>query len=367
MVLETLLWIGAGSMFALFGSIGLFTLWLAVTKRRADRHRTEVRERLRTALFDRQEWADPGWEKWVASLSPTEKVALGRLIERYLRLITGPQREPLLAVARELQVGEDAVSQLDSPNKTLRLTALATLTVLDHPVTVDRLLETCTDRRDTREAAARLIYERRTEFTRPSEWGTKLLLWEGEQPLTVYGLETLALLNSGKSTPLLGHGQTYSPIWSPSLLVQTCTVLAHCQSVEPPSAFDWVFPLLEHEEPSVRAAAVGVFAQQGWRRELRNRLDIAALFADPSPVVRTATYELLTGWGDRQARELLEWAVIDEADQRCQMIAVRGLALLAATPRREQPAWPESAWNWHRAELEVTTETRLQATTKALL
>ena len=338
------------------GFVGLaaVTMGRSVGGRRSDRIREEARARVRGQLLERIETGRTDWDRWIAQLEYIERRELQAVLERYLRLVRGSQREVFQEVAAALELGERADAALDSDDEVARLQAIATLTVLSDPIGLDRLLETCTGDRDSREAAARLLYERREEFEAPAEWGTRLLLWEGDEPLTVWGLQTLAALNSHGSTPLLAQAGSYAPSMRRALLIQVCRVLSQCQTVEEPAAFEWLSELLEHEEPAVREAAVRAFTRQGWRRELRDLFEPAARIGDPDPRVRRATYEVLTTWGDRRSREMLEWAVVGEPDRHCQLAAIRGLVALEPEADRDQPGWPSETWAWVRADLEAT-------------
>ena len=340
------------------GFVGLVavTMGRSVGGRRSDRIREEARARVRGELLERIETGRTDWDGWIAELDHVERQALQSVLERYLRLVRGSQRAAFQDVATALELGERADAALDSDDQVVRLRAIATLSVLSYPIQLDRLLETCVDQRDTREAAARLLYERREEFDAPAEWGTRLLLWEGDEPLSVRGLQTLAALNSRGATPLLTQAASHAPSMRRALLIQVCRVLSQCQTVEDPSACEWIEPLLGHEEPAVREAAVRAFTRQGWRGTLRELLDPAARLADPDPRVRRATYEVLAGWGDDRSREMLEWAVAAEPDRHCQLAAIRGLVALDPDAHRDQLGWPVETWAWVRADMEATGE-----------
>jgi len=152
--------------------------------------------------------------------------------------------------------------------------------------------------------------------------------------------------------------------WSETILEQVCTVLQSCQTTLGPEWFEWVLALLTHENPRVRAAAIQAFRQTGWRDDFRERIPFRTLLADQARV-RRATYEVLAYWGDEDARQLLEWAVIDEDDARAQLLAVRALASLEVEvdPDQEQPAWPDQSWDWVRAEIRAAERRRLPSRT----
>ncbi|WP_096391311.1 HEAT repeat domain-containing protein [Halopenitus persicus] len=347
----------AGGLFVVFGALSVLAIGLAAWKRRVDTITARSRETVRETLFERQKRSHPEWERWTESLSATERDCLIAVLDRYLRVVEGEQRETFLDVAAALDLGERSDAALDRSAVVPRLRALARLAMLDHPLTVDRLLETCSDTQRTREAAARLLYERRDEYENAAELGSKLILWDGQEPITIYGLETLADLNTGGETPLLHQAADAVPVWRQSILIQTCFVLEHTEQIDPDAPIDWLFPLLEHESPTVRTAAVRAFKQQGWRDAVRTRLDLRSLITDNAANVRRATYDVLTYWGDEQSRDYLEWATITEADERCQLVAVRGLQSLE-TPREGygDQIGLRKAWEWVEAELAVSDQ-----------
>jgi len=134
------------------------------------------------------------------------------------------------------------------------------------------------------------------------------------------------------------------------VLEQACAVLGHCQATGYETYFEWILPLFDHENPRVRAGAIQAFRQQGWRPRFRARIPFRDLLTDADEHVRRSTYRVLAEWGDQQARQLLEWAVIDEDDSRCQLTAVRALATLDSDPETNSSDWPTTSWEWVRAE-----------------
>lgn len=323
--------------------IGLVTYGLSVQRDRRDELRGDARDRVRGELFDRLGREEPGWESWVGRLSRRERRELRELLDGLLRDLHGRERARLVDLGLALGIDERARANLGSERIHDRLRALAWLALLEEPVDEERLFETCADDPRTRAAAARLLYV--CDRPRAGELGTSLLIWEGSRPLSVFGLDTLYVLNRAGSTPLLYRGSTAAGDWDPALLVQVCTVLRHCPSTDAPTeAFDWLRALLAHESPTVREAAIGAFAGRGWRPALRERIDAEALVADPDPSVREAAYGLLAAWGDRPAVELLERAVRGEEDDRCRLAAVRALY------GNGIDAGDGRTWAWVRAE-----------------
>ncbi len=350
----TILVIAAATITTAFGLLCLIALGTSIRLSRATRKKKRTRERVRTELFDRLTRGEPNWNEWVAGLSRTEQTELAGVVERYLRTVSGSERESYLAVAEELQMGERADATLDTRPVIPRLRALARLSVLSYPISEQRLLDTSLDDHRTREAAARVLAERRDEFDNPRPLGTALLIWDGRTPMTARGLKTLFDLNEEQPLTLLSQGMWGAENWHPTVLIQVCTVLEACQTPVRASYFDWLVRLFEHDDPAVRAAAVRAFGGVGWREDLRERIPYRQLVTDDDPRVRRATYRTLSRWGDQRATDLLEWAVIDEDDERAQLLAVKALATLEGEPDETQPGWPDAAWNWVRAERRVT-------------
>lgn len=351
----------ASLVLAAFLVVGTTTVGLSYYKQRAETHRQHARQRVRAQLFDNQRAENPNWGTWITGLSGLERRELEDLLEQYLRMLDGSERQLYHDLALAVGMGDRAAAQLDRSATVPRLRALARLSLLSYPLDRQRLFETCLDTRRTREAAARLVAERPAEFDNPGTVGTVLLLWEADRSLTPYGQETLYDLTNGRPAPLLIRAQRDVTEWSPELLGAVCSVLEHSHPSGTDHQFEWVFPLFEADNPRVRAAAIKVFKRHGWRHQLRSRIPFRQLVTDEAPYVRRTTYQVLTYWGDERARQLLEWAVIDEDDPRCQLTAVRALAVLDANPTTTHRAWPTASWQWVRAELAVAEQLQFPA------
>lgn len=338
---------------ALFLLLSMGAIATSVRERRMDKKREAARKRVRSSLFGRAAKDEPDWESWIGDLSTTERTQLADIIEHYLRTLRGGGQETFLAVAHALDMGVAADEQLDDSSILTRLQALARLTVLDYPIDEQRLLATCLENRRTRETAARLLYERRDEFANPEALGTALLIWDGHHPMGIRGLETLHDLNSTDPVALFSQGFWGVHRWRPTVVVQVCTVLQACRIRRMAPIHEWVFTLFDHWNPRLRAAAIRAVRSVGHRNDVRSRIPFTQLITDEDPRVRRSTYKVLAAWGDTRAKGLLEWAVIDEEDQRAQLVAIRALASLEEEPDAEQPGWPDTAWDWVRAERAV--------------
>jgi len=356
---ELLLLVASVGFGGTFVALAAVTMGVSVRGRRRDRRRVKGRESVRRELLEYAYSEDREWESWLKTLSGRERAQLEPVLERYLRTVSGRDRERFLELASVIELGRRADEALDTTDVPRRLQALSTLAVVEHPVEIERLVETCSDNRRTREGVARLLYERRHEYDAPAAAGTELMLAEGTEPLTIYGMETLFDLNRGRETPLLALASERAGEWNPAVLVQVCRVLEFCQITAADASFEWLLALFEHETPAVRASAVRVLKGQGWRRSLREELPYRTLIGDDDPEVRQAVYETLAYWGDADARQLLEWAVVDESDPRCQLVAIRGLVSMGADPAVEHRGWPVTAWRWIEAEFAVDSSKRL--------
>lgn len=332
-----------------WAGIAATSLATSVWYYRRSHQRLATRQRVRKELFDRRREADPDLQTWIEGLSSRERRELESVVERYLRTVSGDERAIYLDIAGKLDMGERALEQLAQSAVIPRLRALARLTVLAYPVETDRLLQTCLDTRETREATARLLLTRRNEYDQAQSLGTALLLWDGRSPMTARGLETLSGLNEEDPLTLLFQGYWAHDRWDQTTIVQVASVLEYCRTPADKEWFSWLFDLFDREEPAVRAAAVRAFGEMGWRDDLRAEIPFRALVTD-NPNVRRSTYRLLARWGDDRAHDLLEWAVIDEDDDRAQLLAVTALAWLEGDPDPEQPGWPTASWAWVRAE-----------------
>lgn len=350
--------VAAVVVFAAYVAMTVGATALTWYHRRRTRRRDHRRDALRAALFDRVDREDPALDDWIAGLAGEDRDLLADVVVGYLRTIRGADRGPYLAAAEALWLGERAEAALDAADPLDRVEALSTLAVLAYPIDIDAVEAAAVDRR-TRECAARLVLERRDEIDHHRHRGTRLLIGDGDEPLSVYGLGTLESLTTGRESPLLALADAQSERWHPDLLVQVCRVVEHAEQLDPDAPLDWLFPLLEADDPAVRAAATRAFTHLGHRRDLRRRIPINALLADESPRVRRATYETLAYWGDAVARDRLTWSVISEDDPRAQLVAIRGLLSMGADPDRDSPGWPTEAWAWIDAELAVSDRRRL--------
>lgn len=345
---EAVLLVVAASIAVVTAGLGILTLvmtwWNRRTRRRIDKTREQVQERLFGQLFE----SEPDWDGLIADLSPVEREQLHELVEAQLRRFRGTEYDRLCNLARKLGIPAEAKDNLETGQNRFR--ALTWLALLGEPVERRRLQDCCTERRRHRDGAARLLFE--SDQPEGPTVGTGLLLRDGSRPLSAFGMDTLYRLNNGDQTPLLAKAPSNVATWNSQLLIQVLTVLRYCSIREPVEQLDWLLELLDHDSPQIRAATVGVIERHGWRDPFQSQIDIAELLADPEPSVRYDVYHLLASWGSEQSARWLNQA-LESADGREMLAVVRALS---RHPRASLPAAtgrPEPFVEWVQAEADI--------------
>lgn len=326
------------------GVLGGVTVLLSVLRGRRDRRRARTREQVREDLLDRLFEPDPDWDQWVQQLSTSERRELRWVIDAYLRRFRGTERESLCALAAALDIPSDARADLAEGRD--RFASLTWLTALKEPVEFAVLEGHCTETPRLRAAAARLLHEAGDEVEAADRRATELLVGDGEQPLSVFGLDTLYRLNRGVATPLLSIAAADADTWGLRFRIQALTVLRFCQAEAPDEHFEWILPLLGHESPRLRTAASLALEGHGWRSALRPQIDLDGRFRDPELTVRQAIYYALAAWGDESSAKWLEWGLFTEGTERGRLTVVRALTAhrrVESLPTAETIA-PYRAW-----------------------
>lgn len=360
MIVRAVQW-GALALAVLFVVLCLVTIGMSVARNWRERRRRQLERRLRPQILRNVVADDPDWNAQAASFSRREQSAARRVIERLLRDVRGSDSAALFAAARAFGMGSIARERFVSGSPVERKLAANWLALTDHPVTATEILQHATGNQGVREAAARIFVRRQEEFAGASEWGTRLLVWEGDEVLSVHGVDTLYRLNNRGATALLTTGHSYVDSWDPDLTIQVLTVLAKSQLISSPTGFRWIIALTRHDEPTIRAAAFRVFTQLGWNDQVREHAPIEAGLADPEPVVRRATYGVLAGWGDAESRDRLVAALETETNDRARLDLCRTLARHGYELPEEGPYW-----RWATASLRAASGTR-ERTPEALL
>jgi hypothetical protein len=326
---ETVLLLVAAGIAVLTVGFGVITLAMAWWNRRQRRRTETIRERMQEQLFEELFKPDPDWDELIADLSPAEREQLRQVVEAHLRRLRGSEYDRLCTLARKLGIQAEAKQDIDAGRDRFR--ALTWLALLGEPVESSRLEDCCTDSRQHREGAARVLFE--SDQPDGAAVGTELLLWDGSRPLSAFGMDTLYRLNNGAQTPLLSMVPANMAAWNSQLLVQVLTVLRYCSISEPAEQLEWLLDALDHESPQVRAATVGVIERHGWREPFQSQIDISALLDDPEPAVRYDVYQLLASWGSDQSAEWLQRGF--ETDKDREMLAV--VRALSRHPRASLP------------------------------
>jgi len=337
-----LLWIALGLLVALVVTAGA-TIGRSVRGSIADRRREAATERIQPALFERLARNDPDWTAWLAECSPTERRVLESEVDRLLRSFTGTDRDQVRALAKQLELGRRAEQPFDVGDRIRRLEALSWLALLDYPIDVDRLRKRCSSDPDERAAVARVFYEH--DVPDASAVGTRLLV-RTDDPLPLFGRDTLYRLNETDPTALLETGISRWTDWSDALLAQALETLQYCDPADTDAPLEWVFSCLSHETPTVRAAAIGALGTYAWHPDIQSRLDIVWLVADPDPRVRRATYRHLSEWGDADDVQTIVNTAAAESDDRALLIVADELTERLQADDRDLPPRLRQCLDW---------------------
>ncbi|PSP55201.1 hypothetical protein BRC82_06760 [Halobacteriales archaeon QS_1_67_19] len=264
-----------------------------------------------------------------------------------MRQLQGDWRRKLQALATELGFDADRLRKgVTSEQLYETLRTLSWLAPLDRPRVVDAALRTCTWSPRVRTALARVLYEH--DDPRATRTGVELLLWDGIEPLSVFGVDTLYHISNRDPSYLLSVAQSDADEWSDALLVQVLQTVRNCETTIDPNAIEWVISYLDRDSPEVRAEALEVIAQYGWSSLLWSQIDPETHLADRSPLVRRAAYRLVGAFGDEAAIDSLAAAVKRDPDDRARLVGVRQLRetdwRIDADLDRSSKFW--QAWRW---------------------
>ncbi|WP_331234246.1 hypothetical protein [Natronorarus salvus] len=343
--------IGLGSVVLL---VGTMTLVLAVRKQRKA-HRVEAVKPVTTAeLLSRLNEANPFWEDWVTGLSTPERTAVREVGKRLLPQIHGDERVKLQRLVYVLgSTPERLQDDLESGDLYRTLRALSWLALLEYPLAVNTALRTCTWNRNVRTATARVLYE--NHDPRAKRTGVDLLLWDGREPLSIFGLDTLYRIVIRKPEYLLSIADQEHGEWEDAVLIQVLTVLQYCQSGISPSSLAWIPLCLDHESPEVRAAALSTLAEYAWNQQLREAVYIEDHLIDSSPDVRRVAYVVYGRWNSDLGE--LATVVQDEPDDLARLVGVRVLYTHSAREKpADSPEALERTWRWVEAERTAVLE-----------
>jgi len=323
---------GAG-LGAVLAVVAAAVLASAVRGRRVDARRADVADSVRRGLQARLGADAPDWASWVADLSAVERTVLEAELVDHAAFVDGAYRTELLAAARALGVGERAKRTVESGPGHERRRALTTLVALSFPVESAWLRDVEPATRAEREAVGYLLgVDPDPEDRRV---GVDLLL-SGES-LSVFGVHALYRLVETDPAVLLERLDR-DPVLAPEPAAGALLALGATDPVTRSVPLSGVLFYLVHPEATVRRRACAVLAAYGWRRDVRERVPLWALFDDDDPDVRLAAYRLLASWGDERATSRLRRALHREPDDRVRRLGRRSLA--AALDRQEPPDGP---------------------------
>jgi hypothetical protein len=300
--------------------IGLATLAISAYRYRHEKRQRELRPAMTNELFSRLNDDDPDWETWVTGLSNVERDAARSATERLLRQVRGAERHELGRLAAALGVDRERLSQdVESGELYRTLRALTWLALVEYPSVVDRAIERCTGDRAVRTALARVLYE--NNDPRASREGVDLLLGEGAEALSVFGLDTLYRIVHRDPTHFLDLAKEGHEEWSDRMLLQVLLVLRHGRSGVGPASIEWVTDCVDRD-PEVLAEALLLLAEYGWSSRIREAIDLMEFARHPDPEVRRAAYIAFGEWDeiDSVANSLYE-----EPDDLARLVGIRVL------------------------------------------
>jgi hypothetical protein len=335
------------SLGAIVTILGGITLGLTVRYRRRDRRFEAFKSSMSSELFARLNEDDPDWRELADGMSRPERTATLAVAKRLLRQLEGREQRELRAFVAALGLDERKLRQgIESSKLYTVLRTLSWLALLDRPSVVDAALRTCTWTSDVRIALARVLHE--NDDPRRTRTGVELLLWNGTEPLSVFGLDTLYRIANADPSYLLSTAESDARAWTDTLLVQVLRTVRHCQATIKPSSIEWVTACLDHASAEVRREALLVLTQFGWSSRLRSAVDIESYFADDSPAVRRAAYRLVGAWDEDGAADALVAAVRNESDDRSRLVGARELRRLGWQLEADASHSPRfrRVWTW---------------------
>ena len=329
-----------------------YSLLAARRRRRREPIRADLRSELLERLYGRE---DPGWEKWVASLSAVRRDELESLLDVYLRQIEGRDAERLARLGTALGIPKRSRQEIREGDYWDRLGALTWLALLRDPPDRALLEAHCTGTPRERAAAVRVLYA--SDAPDLATTGVDLLLGDDPSAFSVFGIDTLYRVGETDPGPLFDRAAAAFDAWDPAVQQQVLSETGHLHTVVGDADLSWVVGAVSSPEERVRVAAWRALAAYGWNAPLRARIDPTAVLEDPSPVVRASAYRLLGAWGDPEALSALRTVAAAEPDGRARVAAAeavlshcgRGGGRSLESPDGLESASPdgfEEAWAW---------------------
>lgn len=336
------------ALIALLTVIAAFTVGRSLQRYWHRQRTTAVRDELRTELLDRlYDSGNPEWDTWVDTLSQLERSILESLLEEYLRELDGSDARTLAGLGEALGIDDRARRQLKTGGSYERLHALTWLALLNDPPDQEVLETYCTGTPRERAAAARVLYA--SDHPDIASIGVELMLRELDGAFTIFGIDTLYRVAEANPSRLFERAAADYDTWDPALQEQVLLVTRHVHTVVGGSDLSWVVDLLSSPEERTRIEAVRTLGGYGWRRSLRDQVDIDTLCADPSPKVRASAYRILGEWGDAEAVTTLRTAAAAEGDDRARVAAAESLIRHRDHHAVTVPETLADAWEWATA------------------
>lgn len=321
------------------------------------RRREAVRGDLRSGLLERLYGGDsPDWGSWVETLSGLERDVLEALLEEYLRELDGSDAAKLAGLGRALGINERARRHLESSDMYERLGALTWLALLADPPDLSLLKRRCLGNQRERAAAARVLYA--SDHPELASTGVSLMLADRTEGFSVFGMDTLYRVAEADPTPFFDRAAGAATGWDPALQAQALLITRQVSTVTTGAELDWLPELLSSPAERTRMEATRAIGGYGWKRSLRDRIDLDALCADPSPLVRASTYRMLGEWGDEDAVRTLEAAAGAEPEERPRVTAAESLLPFRDRYELTVPETLRAAWAWAKANAAFDEQAR---------
>lgn len=274
--------------------IGAATVGISVRDYRRDVRIRERRPIMTEELFSRLSDERSDWDTWVTDLSSIEQAAVRSITEQLLRELRGAEHRDLGRLALALGIDQERLRHdVKSQDLYRTLRALSWLALLDYPAVTDEAINHCTWNQATRSALARVLYE--NDDPRAGTIGVDLLVEEGTEPLSVFGLDTLYCIVRRNPTYLLDCASTEHETWNDPVLAQVLITLQHCRSGINPASITWVADCLTGDS-EIQTEALLLLGDYGWSSNIRDSVDITEFCLHPDPRVRQAAYTALSEW-----------------------------------------------------------------------
>lgn len=319
------------------------TVGLSTYRSVQDTRQERVHDDLQARLLDEVFNDDPEWESWVRTFSEVERDVVEGLLDEYLRELDGENVTRLQQLGKALGIPERSKQQLEASSEYKRLYALTWLALLDRPEEFHDADFTPDTSRE-RASVARLRYEA-DDLDSPAE-GISIMLDGTTSQFSIFGQDTLYQIANDDPEALFREAQEQYQDWSQSLLVQVLSVCQYIGTSVTTEDLSWLVGALEHDVPTVRAAAAQALGNVGWRQDIRSESFLNWLVQDSSPDVRGTTYEMLGRWGDQQALETLSAALVNEDNARARLVGMDALVSRTDVIPADRPPEFDTTWAW---------------------